>query len=52
MGGKKIGKRGSAIIALVAVIAALTASPVASAASWGGEDAFYSAPAASWGEPS
>jgi hypothetical protein len=50
MGGKKLGKRGSVIIALLAVIAALMASPVASAASWGGEDAFYNAPAASWGE--
>jgi hypothetical protein len=49
---KKIGKRGSVIIALLAVIAALVASPIASGASWG-EDAysFYNAPGASWGEP-
>jgi hypothetical protein len=49
---KKIGKRGSVIIALLAVIAALAASPVASGASWGGEDAFYNAPGASWGDSS
>jgi hypothetical protein len=44
---KKIGKRGSVIIALLAVIVALAASPVASAASWGEfkPDSVY----ASWG---
>jgi hypothetical protein len=47
---KKIGKRGSVIIALLVVIAALAGSPAASAASWG--DACYQAPAASWGDAS
>jgi hypothetical protein len=51
MRSKKIGKRGSVIIALLAVIVALAASPVASGASWG-EDALYYAPGASWGDSS
>ena len=45
---KKIGKRGSVIIALLAVIVALAASPVASAASWvGSTDASWAQPESS-----
>jgi hypothetical protein len=39
---KKISKRGSVIIALLAVIAALAVGPSASAASWVGQDVSYS----------
>ena len=42
---KKIGKRGSVIIALLAVTLALAASPAASAASWVGSTD------ASWAQP-
>jgi hypothetical protein len=50
---KKISKRGSAIIALVVVLAALVGSPAASAAgfgaSWVSSDRTLT-PTASWGE--
>jgi hypothetical protein len=50
---KKISKRGSAIIALVVVLAALVGTPAASAAglgaSWVSSD-LNIAPTASWGE--
>ena len=50
---KKIGKRGSAIIALVLVLGALVGSPAASAcgfgASWVSGDSLP-IPTASWGE--
>lgn len=53
---KKIGKRGSAIIALAVVLAALVGSPAASASfgGWGPSGDMQPAPAptASWGEAS
>jgi hypothetical protein len=50
---KKITKRGSAIIALVVVLAALVGSPGASAASYGASwvsSDLQLMPTASWGE--